>query len=201
MSIKSSFDPEWHLISIPLYSNDVAFPWQENKKVQVQVVVEQENAFGSRPGTSSWRISNRSLNEGFNNASPLNRRVSLGIQQLGSNNINSATQGISFVKEGRKAHVQKKFSRPSLVSQLRDETASVVSTFSGPVSPWYWSQSCRSSCLMRIHKQMSLEESRSQEKQRINSFVVTFYEKYLCIYVLTLYISHLSRTWKNNDCN
>ncbi|KAK1577471.1 hypothetical protein Q3G72_022029 [Acer saccharum] len=108
---------------------------RENKKVQVQVVVEQENAFGSRPGTSSRRISNRSLNEGFNNASPLNRRVSLGIQQLGSNSINSATQGISFVKEGRKAHVQKKFSRPSLVSQLRDETASVVSTFSSPVSP------------------------------------------------------------------
>ncbi|KAI9168976.1 hypothetical protein LWI28_004787 [Acer negundo] len=108
---------------------------RENKKVQVQVVVEQENAFGSRPGTSSRRISNRSLNEGFNNASPLNRRVSLGVQQLGSNSINSATQGISFVKEGRKAHVQKKFSRPSLVSQLRDETASLVSTFSGPVSP------------------------------------------------------------------
>ncbi|KAK3223642.1 hypothetical protein Dsin_010667 [Dipteronia sinensis] len=108
---------------------------RENKKVQVQVVVEQENAFGSRPSTSSRRISNMSLNGGFNNASPLNRRVSLGIQQLGSNSINSATQGISFVKEGRKSHGQKMFSRPSLVSQLRDETASVVSTFSGPISP------------------------------------------------------------------
>ncbi|KAK2636782.1 hypothetical protein Ddye_031574 [Dipteronia dyeriana] len=108
---------------------------RENKKVQVPVVVEQENAFGSRPGTSSRRISNRSLNGGLNNASPLNRRVSLGIQQLGSNSINSATQGISFVKEGRKAHGQKMFPRPSLVSQLRDETVSVVSTFSGPISP------------------------------------------------------------------
>ncbi|GMY26507.1 65-kDa microtubule-associated protein 8-like [Fagus crenata] len=107
---------------------------REKKKVQSQVVVEQENLFVSRPGTSSRRLSNGSLNGGFTNAVPLNRRVSLGIQHLGSNNINSATQSISFIKEGRKAQGEKMFARPSL-AHLRDETASVVSTFSGPVSP------------------------------------------------------------------
>nr|XP_023899773.1 65-kDa microtubule-associated protein 8 [Quercus suber] len=107
---------------------------RENKKVQSQVVVEQENVFVSRPGTSSRRLSNGSLNGGFTNAVPLNRRVSLGIQHLGSNSINSATQGISFIKEGRKVQGEKMFARPSL-AHLRDETASVVSTFSGPLSP------------------------------------------------------------------
>ncbi|XP_075658303.1 65-kDa microtubule-associated protein 8 [Castanea sativa] len=107
---------------------------RENKKVQSQVVVEQENLFVSRPGTSSRRLSNGSLNGGFTNAVPLNRRVSLSIQHLGSNSINSATQGISFIKEGRKVQGEKMFARPSL-AHLRDETASVVSTFSGPLSP------------------------------------------------------------------
>ncbi|KAL0004572.1 hypothetical protein SO802_012133 [Lithocarpus litseifolius] len=107
---------------------------RENKKVQSQVVVEQENLFVSRPGTSSRRLSNGSLNGGFTNAVPLNRRVSLSIQHLGSNSINSGTQGISFIKEGRKVQGEKMFARPSL-AHLRDETASVVSTFSGPLSP------------------------------------------------------------------
>ncbi|XP_062157075.1 65-kDa microtubule-associated protein 8 isoform X2 [Alnus glutinosa] len=108
---------------------------EDKKKVQSQVIVEQENMFTSRPGTSNRRPSNRSLNGGLSNAMPLNRRLSLGIQHLGSNSINSATQGISFIKEGGKAQGEKMFARLSLASHLRDETASVVSTFSGPVSP------------------------------------------------------------------
>ncbi|KAL9423684.1 hypothetical protein AB3S75_035715 [Citrus x aurantiifolia] len=108
---------------------------REKKKVQSQVVVEQENVFGSRPGSSNRRIPNRSLNGGFSNATPLNRRISMGIQQLGTYSINSATQGISFIKEGRKVQEQKKFARFGHASHFRDETASVVSTFSGPLSP------------------------------------------------------------------
>lgn len=108
---------------------------REKKKVQSQVVVEQENVFGSRPGSSNRRIPNRSLNGSFSNAIPLNRRISLGIQQLGTYSINSATQGISFIKEGRKVQEQKKFARFGHASHFRDETASVVSTFSGPLSP------------------------------------------------------------------
>lgn len=105
------------------------------KKVQSQVAVEQENLFITRPSTSARRTSTRSVNGGFSNAIPLNRRLSLGLQQLGPNSINSGTQGISFIKEGKKARGQKMLARPGLVSQLRDETASVVSTFSGPQSP------------------------------------------------------------------
>ncbi|XVE92139.1 hypothetical protein REPUB_Repub01dG0071300 [Reevesia pubescens] len=103
---------------------------RDMKKVQTQVVVEQENFTASRPATSKRRLSSKSLNGGFSNATPLNRRLSLSIQQMGSNRINSATQGISFIKEGKRV-----FPRPNFASQLRDETASVVSTISGPLSP------------------------------------------------------------------
>ncbi|PSS28588.1 Microtubule-associated protein [Actinidia chinensis var. chinensis] len=108
---------------------------REMKKVQNQVVVEQENLFGPRPTTSSRRLSNINSSGGLSNATPLNRRLSLSIQQLGSNSINSATQGMSFIKDGNKAHRQKIFARPGFASHLREDTASVVSTFSGPVSP------------------------------------------------------------------
>ncbi|XP_041012705.1 65-kDa microtubule-associated protein 8-like isoform X1 [Juglans microcarpa x Juglans regia] len=110
---------------------------REKKKVQSQVVVEQENLFVSRPGTSNRRLSNRSLNGGFSNGIPLNRRLSQGIQRLGSNSIYPATQGMSLMKEGKIAQVEGMFDRPSLPCRLRDETASVVSlsTFSGPKSP------------------------------------------------------------------
>ncbi|KAJ6428362.1 hypothetical protein OIU84_023733 [Salix udensis] len=112
----------------------MAFTTQE-KKAPGHVVVEQENMIGSRPSTSSRRLSNKSLNGGFSNAAPLNRRLSLGLQQLGTNSINSANLGISYIKEGRKMQGQKMFLRPDLTYHLRDEAASVVSSFSGPLSP------------------------------------------------------------------
>ncbi|MBA0819367.1 hypothetical protein Gohar_003721 [Gossypium harknessii] len=108
---------------------------QRMKKVQSQVVVEQENFTTSRPSTSNRRLSNKSLNGGFGNASPLNRRLSLSIQQLGSNGKSSVALGTSFIKEGKKEQGKRIFPRPNFTSQLRDETASVVSTFSGPLSP------------------------------------------------------------------
>lgn len=123
--------------SIYLLINKWALYPQEKKKVQSQVVVGQENLFGPRPSTSSRRLSNMSPNGGFSNATPLNRRISLGIQQLGSNSINSVTQGISFIKEGKKAHRQKRFAQTGLASHLIEDTASVVSTYSGPFSPWF----------------------------------------------------------------
>ncbi|KAJ6713030.1 PROTEIN REGULATOR OF CYTOKINESIS 1 PRC1-RELATED [Salix purpurea] len=112
----------------------MAFTTQE-KKAPSHVVVEQENLVGSRPSTSSRRLSNKSLNGGFSTAAPLNRRLSLGLQQLGTNSINSANLGISYIKEGRKMQGQKMFLRPDLTYHLRDEAASVVSSFSGPLSP------------------------------------------------------------------
>ncbi|KAL6969273.1 hypothetical protein U1Q18_028997 [Sarracenia purpurea var. burkii] len=108
---------------------------REKKKVQNQVVVGQENSSGSRPSTTSRHFSNRCLNEGSNNATPINRRVSLSIQQLQSSSINSATQGISFMKEAKKTHTQMIIARTGLASHHREDAASVVSTFSSPLSP------------------------------------------------------------------
>ncbi|XP_023002839.1 65-kDa microtubule-associated protein 8-like isoform X1 [Cucurbita maxima] len=108
---------------------------QEKKKFQTQVAIEPENIYGSRPSTSSRRLSNASINGGYSNAITLNRRLSLGIQQLGSNSTNSANVGTSFMKEGKTSPEQHTPLRHNLVSQIRDETASVVSTFSGPISP------------------------------------------------------------------
>ncbi|KAI5679366.1 hypothetical protein M9H77_10316 [Catharanthus roseus] len=110
---------------------------REKKKIQTQVVVEQGNPFGSRPSTSSRRLSDRSVNGGFGNTSPLNRRISLGMQQLGigSNTITSPSHGIPYIKEGKRTHGPRTSARTSLPSHLREDTASVVSSFSGPISP------------------------------------------------------------------
>ncbi|XP_059656701.1 65-kDa microtubule-associated protein 8 [Cornus florida] len=105
---------------------------REKKKVQTQVVVEQENLFSSRPSTSNRRLSNRSLNGGFSTATPLNRRLSLGIQQLESNRINSTTQGISLIKKAG----QKTFARAGLDSHHREDAASMIPTFSCHLSPY-----------------------------------------------------------------
>ncbi|OWM89760.1 65-kDa microtubule-associated protein 8 isoform X2 [Punica granatum] len=108
---------------------------RDQKKVQSQAGVEPENSIRSRPGTSSRRLSNRSLNGVFGNASPLNGRIPSGIPQLESNSINLGAQTTSFRKEGRKKKAQKMLSRPGFMTNGKDETASVVSTCSGPLSP------------------------------------------------------------------
>ncbi|CAI0381218.1 unnamed protein product [Linum tenue] len=109
---------------------------KETKKVQIQV--EPEPPFTSRPSTSSRRPSNRSLNGGLSYATPSNRKLSMSIQRLGSNSINySATQAISYIKEGKKMH-ETKIPLPThrgITPRFQDETASVLSTFSGPLSP------------------------------------------------------------------
>ncbi|KAI4336589.1 hypothetical protein L6164_015099 [Bauhinia variegata] len=108
---------------------------REKKKVQSQVVVQQDNFYASRPSTSSRRIPNRSLNGGFDNAVPLNRRLSLGIQQFGSNSINSGNQGISIIKEGRKIQRNRNSGQSYFASNIKDEASSVMSTYSVPISP------------------------------------------------------------------
>ncbi|CAI0381152.1 unnamed protein product [Linum tenue] len=109
---------------------------KETKKVQIQV--EPEPPFTSRPSTSSRRPSNRSLNGGLSYATPSNRKLSMSIQRLGSNSINySATQAISYIKEGKKMQ-ETKIPLPThrgITPRFQDETASVLSTFSGPLSP------------------------------------------------------------------
>lgn len=106
------------LESINLYFN---FSYmQEMKKIIPQAVAEQDNFYAARPVTSNRRISNRSINGG----SPLNRKLSRGF-----NDTHYAALGTSL--RTSKKHGLKH----SLASHHRDETASVVSLFSGPLSP------------------------------------------------------------------
>ncbi|CAO2828993.1 unnamed protein product [Amaranthus hypochondriacus] len=97
-----------------------------------------------RPGTSARSAPNRSLSGTFNGTSPshrnlkkspANRRLSLGAQHGGSNSFNLRSLGTSFVQEGTKPLTQQMYARSEYGSHLRDETASVVSTYSGPLSP------------------------------------------------------------------
>lgn len=81
-------------------SDQMAFP-QQKKKVQSQVITEQDSFSISRPTTSSRHISSRSLNGGFSNATTINRRLSLGIEKLESNGKISTTHDISFIRKGR----------------------------------------------------------------------------------------------------
>ncbi|KAL4192453.1 hypothetical protein AMTRI_Chr06g172100 [Amborella trichopoda] len=111
---------------------------REKKRLQAQAVaaVEQENMFSTRPSTSARRLSNRSINGSFGAATPLNRRLSMGIQQLGSNGITSATQGISFIKEVKKTNRPKKLLNSLYISHIRDDGCTQVSpTSSAPLSP------------------------------------------------------------------
>ncbi|XP_021744953.1 65-kDa microtubule-associated protein 8-like [Chenopodium quinoa] len=113
----------------------------EKKKVEN---VHNNLSLSPRPGTSARRIPNKNLNGSFSNGSPtkrnlngspLNRRLSLGAQQAGSNSFNPRSLGTSFMQEGIKPPRQQMYAQSEYVSHLRDETASVVSTFSGPLSP------------------------------------------------------------------
>ncbi|KAJ4973497.1 hypothetical protein NE237_006671 [Protea cynaroides] len=111
---------------------------REIKRMQMQgkVVIEQENLFMSRPSSSNRRLSNRSLNGGLCSATPLNRRLSMGIQQLGSNSINSTIQGMYIIKEVKKAQGQKMLAQQGRVSHLIEDTASMVTgSYSNLLSP------------------------------------------------------------------
>lgn len=113
----------------------------EKKKV---AAVQNNTSLSPRPGTSARRIPNRTLNGSFNNASPTHRnlngspssrRLSLGAQQTGLNSFNPRNLSTSFMQEGTKPLRQQMHVQSEYASHLRDETASVVSTFSGPLSP------------------------------------------------------------------
>ncbi|KAL7093936.1 hypothetical protein ACP275_11G070400 [Erythranthe tilingii] len=99
---------------------------REHKKAQSKVVTEHESPFGTRPGTSSSRrLSDKSLNGGFVNSSPLNRKLAPPLPKT-----------ISFIKGGKKAHGQMNYNTPKgFAYHLREDTVSVVSSFSGPFSP------------------------------------------------------------------
>jgi len=86
-------------------------PW-EKKRIQSQVV-ERDNTYTPRPTTSSRRLPSRSLNGALDSSVIMNRRHSMGIQQLQSNSINSGNQGVSYIKDGSNALRKKIFGDPA----------------------------------------------------------------------------------------
>ncbi|KAL1550445.1 65-kDa microtubule-associated protein 8-like [Salvia divinorum] len=108
---------------------------REQKKVQSKVVAEPDSSFGIRPGTSSRRLSDKSINGGFGSASLLNRKSSLGLQPIGPNSINSPSQDIYSIKGGKKTNRQRAYSQKRFSYHIREDTVSVASSFSGPFSP------------------------------------------------------------------
>ncbi|CAI9093212.1 OLC1v1028655C1 [Oldenlandia corymbosa var. corymbosa] len=111
---------------------------REKKKIQSQVNADQGNAFGPRPSTASRRFSDG----GFGYESPANtRRLSTNSQLSGQgpNTLTISTvhaNNIPFNRGVKKPlRGQRTFSRNGFASHLRDDTASVVSSFSGPRSP------------------------------------------------------------------
>ncbi|KAL3649882.1 hypothetical protein CASFOL_006285 [Castilleja foliolosa] len=103
---------------------------REQKKAQSKVVTEHEIPFGPRPGTSSRRLLDQSSNGSFRTVTPQNRRISMG-----SNGTGSPTQGIPFRQGGKKAHGQRMHAEKRFAYHLREDTLSVVSSYSGPFSP------------------------------------------------------------------
>lgn len=98
---------------------------KEKKKVQ-NVRFEQESLFGPRPGTGNRHLPDRSINRSYGNAAPLDRRLTLSIQQLGSSNNYPPTQGILSIKEGKKGNQLKKFARSTTASYFKEETITMV---------------------------------------------------------------------------
>ncbi|XP_042057239.1 65-kDa microtubule-associated protein 8-like isoform X1 [Salvia splendens] len=102
---------------------------REQKKVQSKVVAEPDSPFGTRPSTSSRRLSDKSINGGFGSASPLNRK------SMGPSSINSPSRGISSITGGKKTKRERAYSQKGFSYHPREDTVSVVSSFSGPFSP------------------------------------------------------------------
>lgn len=86
---------------------------------------EQDSLFGTRPGTCNRILPDRSIYKSHGNATPLDRRVTLSIQQLGSSNNYPPTQGILSIKEGKKGNQLKKFAR-NTTAYFKEETITMI---------------------------------------------------------------------------
>ncbi|KAH9322179.1 hypothetical protein KI387_016818, partial [Taxus chinensis] len=79
---------------------------RDQKRFHEQVTSEQESLFGSRPSPSRQHSSKKGAGPRTNgssaNGTPLNRRLSLGVQQAGTNGVTPVRQSAS--KEGKREH-------------------------------------------------------------------------------------------------
>ncbi|XP_010499282.1 PREDICTED: 65-kDa microtubule-associated protein 8 [Camelina sativa] len=102
---------------------------REMKKMIIpQAVAEPDKFYMARPASSNRRITNRSINGGYGSStSPMNRMYSGGFNKTS----NYTALGTSIRRGNRKS----KASKIPVLRLNRDETSSVVSLFTGPLSP------------------------------------------------------------------
>ncbi|CAA0825672.1 65-kDa microtubule-associated protein 8 [Striga hermonthica] len=103
---------------------------REHKKAQSKVATQHESPFKTRPGTSSWRLLDKNSSRSFHTETPPGRRISTG-----SNGPGSPTQSITSRQGGKKANGQRIYDQKGFGYHLREDTLSVVSSYSGPFSP------------------------------------------------------------------
>ncbi|XP_057829012.1 65-kDa microtubule-associated protein 1 [Cryptomeria japonica] len=104
--------------------------FRDQKRFHEQLTTEQESLFGSRPSPSRQLSSKKGAASRTNgssaNGTPLNRRLSLGGQQVGTNGVTPVRQGMSASKEGKREH-----SRPgalvNYVALAKEDSISQVS--------------------------------------------------------------------------
>lgn len=79
---------------------------RDQKRFHEQLTTEQETLFGSRPSPnrplSSKKGAGPRANGSSSSGTPLNRRLSLGVQQAGTNGVTPVRQGMSASKEGKR---------------------------------------------------------------------------------------------------
>lgn len=103
---------------------------RDQKRFHEQLTTEQETLFGSRPSPNRPQSSKKGAGPRANGSSssgtPLNRRLSLGVQQSGTNGATPVRQGMSGSKEGKR-----ELSRPvapvNYVSLPKEDSVSQVS--------------------------------------------------------------------------
>lgn len=103
---------------------------RDQKRFHEQLTTEQETLFGSRPSPNRPQSSKKGAGPRANGSSssgtPLNRRLSLGVQQSGTNGVTPVRQGMSGSKEGKR-----ELSRPvapvNYVSLPKEDSVSQVS--------------------------------------------------------------------------
>jgi len=103
---------------------------RDQKRFHEQLTTEQESLFGSRPSPnrplSSKKGAGPRANGSGSSGTPLNRRLSLGVQQAGVNGVTPVRQGMSASKEGKR-----ELSRPvapvNYVALSKEDSVSQVS--------------------------------------------------------------------------
>lgn len=102
---------------------------RDKKRFQGQMASEPETFFVAKPTPhrqlSTKRSTGLRANGNSMDATPLNRRLSLGVQQTGMNGVNQARQGLSINRDGKREHNRSMI--PRKFSLSKEDSASQAS--------------------------------------------------------------------------